>query len=160
MPPSFQPQPLGDGSWELRLDDMTVLLQESEQELRVGLSPRDLAAAAKLDRQPSPGRRIRARIENLPTDQYNREQIPMLQEIPGLEEVIAGAKAMEVELDFGTERSAQFLTTAIAPFHRLGLDPLGVPRRAATTLEQRLPAEPFFAATMSWGDPALVHASI
>ena len=52
------------------------------------------------------------------------------------------------------------LAAAQAPFSSLGLEPIGVPRGAATALEQRLPERPFLAASMSWGDPSLLHASI
>lgn len=160
MPPSFHPQPLGEGSWELRLDDATVLLKEAGSELQLGLSPQDLALAGQLDRTPSPGRRVRARVENLPLQQFRDQDLPLLKQIPGLEAVLEGTKALLLEVDYGTERAAQFATTLEAPFHKLGLDPIGTPRTAATAVEARLPADPFFAMTMSWGDPALVHASI
>lgn len=160
MPASFQPQPLGDGAWELRLDDAMLMLREAPGELRLGLTPRDLTLAAELDRRPSPGRRIRARVEDLPTELLSPEQSPWIGQIPGLDKVIAEAKAVEIELDYGTDRAFQLMTTVMAPFHMLGVEPIGTPRSTPTALEQRLPADAFFAATMSWGDPTLVHSSI
>lgn len=160
MPASFQPQPLGDGAWELRLDDALLMLKEGPGELRLGFTAQDLAVAAELDRRPSPGRRIRARAENLPMDLMSRDRAPWIAQIPGLEKVVADTKAVELEFDYGTDRALQLLTTVIAPFHLLGVEPIGRPRETATALEQRLPADPFFAATMSWGDPTLVHSSI
>src|SRR5690606_40779916 len=49
---------------------------------------------------------------------------------------------------------------AEAPFHKLGLEPIGAARAAATGLESRLPAEPVFVTTLSWGDPALLHGIV
>jgi len=160
MPASFKPQPLGAGGWEIRFEQMTLFLKEAGQELQLGLSAADLARANALERQPSPNRRIRARAENIPPDLLDIDEIPGVNEVPGLRKVLEGAKSVEVEFDFGTARPAQVLAAAQAPFSSLGLEPIGVPRGAATALEQRLPERPFLAASMSWGDPSLLHASI
>ncbi|MBC7973605.1 MAG: hypothetical protein H7138_01375, partial [Myxococcales bacterium] len=46
------------------------------------------------------------------------------------------------------------------PFSKLGIEPIGAPRTAATALEGKLPGKPMFVTTMSWGDPALLEKSI
>ncbi len=163
MPSSQRPSPLGEGMWEMMMDESTrLLLREQGKELLVGLSTKDIDAAGKLRAQAGTGRRIRLRATNIPGDEIDPAAV--LDELPvdsklvkDLSAVLRDLDAVTFETDLGTDRDFQIDLGVTAPFKRLGLDPIGAPRAAATALESRLPADPVVATTMSWGDPALLH---
>lgn len=161
MPQSQRPQPLGEGMWELPAGSAKLLLKEGTKELLVGLNPQDLAEAAKLRAQVGTGRRLRARVWDMPLSDIDPATIlglPADSKLArDLGRVLKEAKAAELESEFGTSRDFEVSLAAEAPFHLLGIEPIGAPRGAATALEGRLPANPTFVVSMSWGDPALVH---
>jgi hypothetical protein len=164
-PPAFRPQPLGEGVWEFRQNQTRVLLREAGKELLIGLKPDDLERASGLRAGVQPnGRRIRLRAENVPVDDIDPAELLGLPSgsklARDLAKVVQEATGFDLELEIGTDRDLEVVAAAQAPFHQLGIEPLGKPRAAATALEGRLPPRPVFAATLSWGDPALVHKVI
>ena len=164
IPQPMRPQPMGNGVWEFQQGGQRLLLKEAGSELQFGLTPSDLKRADGLLGEVGQGRRLRARARNIPTDQVDPSQLLDLpSDLPlsrNISKVIKDAKTIEVEADFGTKRDLQLMVKAQAPFNELGIEPLGKPRAVATSLEKVLPSDPVFVATMSWGDPALVHKVI
>lgn len=165
MPQSQRPNPLGEGMWELMLDTTRVLLREQGQELLLGFSTEDIDAAGKLRGSVRQGARFRVRATNIPTDDIDPAAV--LDELPAdnplvqkLSEVLKELDAITLEADVGTTRDFGLRVGATAPFGKLGLDPIGKPRGAATALEGRLPADPVFVTSLSWGDPAMLHALV
>jgi hypothetical protein len=164
-PPNFRPQPLGDGVWELRQNQTRLLMRDGGKELLLGLDTDDLELAAGLrSLMGGEGRRIRVHAENLPVDDIDTADLLGLPSgsklADDLSRVVQESTGLDFELDLGTDRGIEMLLGAQAPVHRLGIEPLGAPRAAATALEGRLPARPVFVASLSWGDPALVHKLI
>lgn len=162
MPQGQRPSPLGDGMWELAMDSTRLLMREQGKELLLGLSTADIDAAGKLRGQAKSGRRVRVQATNIPTDDIDPAAV--LEEFPGgtelakqLSEILKELDAITFEADFGTARDLQAQLGATAPFHKLGLGPIGKVRASATTLESHLPPDPVFVTTLSWGDPALLH---
>jgi hypothetical protein len=160
-PSEYRPQPLGDKMWEYNRDGERMLMRDAGKELLVGYTTADLDRAAKLRGQAGEGRRFRARATNIPVDQFDPvsllglpRDLPMVQ---AFSEVLKELEAFELQAEFGSTRDAELVASAQAPFHKLGLGPIGQPRAAATGLEGRLPANPVFVTTMSWGDPKLIH---
>jgi hypothetical protein len=164
MPGGLKPQPLGEGVWELRVDDVKALLRESGKELQFGLSADDLALAGKLRGELGEGKRVRVRVSDLPPDGIDPATLLDLPRgnklAKQLSKVARELEALALELDFGTGRDAELVASAEAPFHQLGIEPLGAPRVAPTAIEGRLPAGPALVATLSFGDPRLVHETI
>lgn len=165
LPQSQRPSPLGEGMWELAIDSTRLLMREQGKELLLGLSTEDIAKAGQLRGQVKPGRRVRVKATNIPTDDIDPAAV--LEEFPGgselakqLSEIVKELDAITFETDFGTARDFTAEVGATAPFKKLGLGPIGTPRAAATSLESHLPADPMFVTTMSWGDPALLHKMI
>lgn len=165
MPQAQRPSPLGEGMWELTVDATRLLLREQGQELLLGFSTEDVDAASKLRAQTGPGSRLRLRASNIPTDDIDPSAV--LDELPAgselarqLSEIIKELDAITMEADVGTTRDFQLEIAAVAPFHKLGLGPIGAPRAASTAIEARLPANPVFVTTLSWGDPALLHKMV
>lgn len=165
MPQSQRPAPLGEGMWELKVDDTRLLMREQAKELLLGLSTEDIATAGSLRAQVKPGARFRLRATNIPTDDIDPSAV--LEELPvggklaqDLGEIVRELQALTFEADFGTTRDLQAQVGAEAPFQKLGLGPIGTPRAASTALESRLPADPVFVTTLSWGDPTLLHKMI
>jgi hypothetical protein len=162
LPQSQRPSPLGEGMWELKVDSTRMLMREQGKELLIGLSNDDIAKAGQLRGQTKPGRRVRVKATNIPTDDIDPAAV--LEDLPGgselakqLSEIVRELEAVTFEADFGTTRELQAEVGASAPFHKLGLGPIGTPRTAATSLESRLPPDPMFVTTLSWGDPTLLH---
>jgi hypothetical protein len=163
-PAAFRPQPLGDGVWEFRQEQMRVLLKEGGKELLVGFSTTDLERAATLRSKLGDGRRIRVRAWNLPVDDVAPSALLGLPVgtpfAKNLDKLAQELKAAELEVDFGTKRDFEAVATAEAPFHTLGIEPLGEPRASSTALESRLPAGPVAVTTLAWGKPEMVHQMI
>ncbi|MEM9453460.1 MAG: hypothetical protein AAGF11_04725 [Myxococcota bacterium] len=165
MPQSQRPSPLGEGMWELAVDTVRVLMREQGKELLVGFSVDDVDSAGKLRGEASSSSRIRLKATNIPVDDIDPAAV--LEDLPSdsklvqdLAEVLRQLEAVTFEIDAGTTRDFYTTVGAIAPFSKLGLGPIGTPRTSATALESRLPADPVFAATLSWGDPALLHTML
>jgi hypothetical protein len=160
-PPDFRPQPLGEGMYELTQDGERMLLRDAGKELLFGYTTEDIDRASKLRAKIGEGRRFRARATDIPVDEFDPiAALDLPRGVPwvdALAEVLRELEAAQLEVDFGTDRDAELVASAQAPFHKLGLGPIGKPRAAATGLEGKLPGDPVFVAAMSWGDPALVH---
>lgn len=162
MPQSQRPSPMGEGMWELPIDSSRLLLREQGKELLLGMSVADIDAAGKLRGTIKSGRRLRFEALNVPTDDIDPGAV--LEDLPGggalakqLSEIVREMNAVTLEADFGTTRDLQAQLGATAPFHKLGLGPIGTPRTAPTVLEGHLPPGPVFVTALSWGDPALLH---
>ncbi|MCH9682302.1 MAG: hypothetical protein K0V04_12760 [Deltaproteobacteria bacterium] len=165
LPQSQRPSPLGEGMWELAIDATRLLMREQGKELLLGLSTGDVDQAGKLRATTSAGRRLRLRATNVPTDDIDPASVldglpPDSKLVKDLSAVLRELDAITFETDVGTTRDLQVELGAAAPFHKLGLEPIGKPRAASTALEARLPGNPMFVTTMSWGDPALLHSLI
>jgi hypothetical protein len=164
MPAAFKPQPLGEGAWEFRKDNTHVLIREQGKELLFGLSADDLEKAPGLRKEAGEGRRFRARAWNIPTDDIDPvETLGLPRDNPFVKSIAAVVKdleAVELETDFGTKRPLEIVGKVEAPWGKLGIDPLGQPRKQATDLEKVLPAGAFFVTTMSWGKPAALHKTM
>jgi len=165
MPQSQRPSPLGEGMWELAIDETRLLMREQGKELLLGFSTDDIGTAGSLRGKATAGARIRMRATNIPTDDIDPAAV--LEELPldskfvqDLSKIVQELDAITFETDLGTTRDFQMRLGAVAPFHKLGLDPIGAPRTAPTALEARLPPNPVFVTTLSWGDPTLLHAII
>jgi hypothetical protein len=150
--------------WELNRDGQRVLFKEAGKKLHLGYTTADLDRASKLEEQIGNGHTFRARASNIPTDQLDPVALldlppesPLVKSLAGVLQELA---FVEVEADFGTTKDFAFVAAAKAPFHMLGLDPIGAPRAAATAVESRLPGDPVFVTTMSWGDPKLIQATM
>lgn len=162
LPQSQRPSPLGEGMWELAIDSTRLLMRENGKELLLGMSPADIQAAGELRAKTKSGRRLRVTATNIPTDDIDPSAV--LDELPGgsklaeqLSEILRELEAVTFETDFGTTREFQLEVGAVAPFSKLGLEPIGGPRAASTALESHLPPDPVFVTSLSWGDPALLH---
>jgi hypothetical protein len=162
LPQSQRPSPLGNGMWELAIDSQRLLMREQGKELLLGLSNDDIDKASKLRGQAKAGRRVQVTATNIPTDDIDPSAV--LEELPAgselakqLSGILRELDAVTFETDFGTTRDFYTEIGATAPFHKLGLGPIGTPRAAATALESHLPGDPVFVTTLSWGDPALLH---
>jgi hypothetical protein len=162
LPQGQRPSPLGEGMWELAIDSQRLLMREQGKELLLGLSTEDIATAATLRGHAKPGRRVRVTATNIPTDDIDPSAV--LEELPAgsalskqLSEILRELDSITFETDFGTTRDFHTEVSASAPFHKLGLGPIGTARAASTSLESHLPPDPVFVATLSWGDPALLH---
>jgi hypothetical protein len=164
-PASSRPQPLGDGMWEIKAaDNQRFLIKESGKELLVGMSPEDVARAAKLRGELKTDKRLYAKVINIPADELNPAAILGVPEstpiIKQLSAVVKELGAIELVGDVGTARDAVLTVSAEAPFSKLGLEPIGAPRASATAVEGKLPGKPMFVSTLSWGDPTLLEKSI
>ena len=163
-PSNFKAQPLGDGVFEIRLDNSQVLLQDAGKELLIGLSQEDLKKAPGLRADAGKGRRLRARAWNLPMDDLDPlEVLGIPRDVPFVAQLAAIAKemdAVELEVDFGTKKQLEVVTKVEAPWEKLGLSPIGKARKKATALEKVLPANAFFVTTLSWGNPKVLHKTI
>ncbi len=165
MPQSQRPSPLGEGMWELNIETTRLLMREKNKELLLGFSTEDIATADKLRGVITGGPRLRFRASNIPTDDIDPAAV--LEELPAdsklvqdLSAILRELDAVTFETDLGTTRDFQTQIFAEAPFHKLGLGPIGAARGASTALEARLPGNPVFVTTLSWGDPKLLHGMV
>lgn len=159
-PSSSRPQPLGDGMWEMKSADGNVLIKESGKELLIGMSPDDIARAAKLRGEAKGEHSFAAKVWNIPKDDLDPASLfglPSNSKLAkDLGKVLKDLGAVELFADVGMQKDASVLVTADAPFSKLGIEPIGKARAASTALEAKLPADPMFVTTLSWGDPTLV----
>ena len=162
MPDTLQPQPLGDGLWELILEDLSIKLRQKDSFVEFGREIGDLDRAGNLAGQLGTGRRIRARVWDLPAEWLDLSRI--LGGVPGpaqpLAEVVREANAVEFAADAGTDRDMVAVVAAEAPFSKLGLGPLGRASTRPSPLATALPPDAAFALEMPWGDPKLLHEII
>ncbi len=164
-PASSRPQPLGDGMWEIKSGEkQRFLIKEAGKELLVGMSPEDIAKAAKLRGQLDGSKRLYAKVWNIPKDELDPAALFGLPSntaiAKALSSVLKELGAVELVGDVGTARDAVLTVSAEAPFSKLGIEPIGAPRASATAIEGRLPGKPMFVTTLSWGDPTLLEKSI
>lgn len=164
-PASSRPQPLGDGMWEIKASEkQRFLIKEAGKELLIGMSPEDVAKAAKLRGELRSDKRLYAKVINIPKDELNPAAILGVPEntpiVKQLSAVLKELGAIELVGDLGTARDAVLTVSADAPFSKLGIEPIGAPRAAATAIEAKLPGKPMFVTTLSWGDPTLLEKSI
>jgi len=164
-PASSRPQPLGDGMWEIKTSEkQRFLIKEAGKELLVGMSPEDVAKAAKLRGQLDGSKRLHAKVWNIPKDELDPAALFGLPSntpiAKALSSVLKDLGAVELVGDVGTARDAVLTVSAEAPFSKLGIEPIGAPRASATAVEGRLPGKPMFVTTLSWGDPTLLEKSI
>ena len=164
MPSSMRPQPLGGDVWEMRQEDETFLIKEAGKELLWGRSQGDVDKAVGLTKEAGPGRRVRVKAWNIPADDVDPAELlglpsdgPMMKEVS---EILKELNAAELQLDFGSKKQLELVATAEAPFSKLGLDPIGNPRKKATGLEARLPAGAVFVTSLSYGDPKMVNKTL
>lgn len=162
-PSAYRPQPLGEGMWELTQDSIRMLIKEAGKELHLGMKVEDLDRAAGLRGEAGSGRRIRVRATNIPVDGIDPAELldlPDIKIVRDFTKVLQELDAVELQTQIGTTSNFEFVTSATAPFHKLGLDPLGRPRTSATAVEKVLPAGPVFVASLAYGDPKMLHKMI
>lgn len=163
-PSSSRPQPLGDGMWELKSSDGNVLIKESGKELLIGMSPEDIARAAKLRSEAKSDHRLAVKVWNIPKDDLDPAALFGLPSntklAKDLGKVLKELGAVELVADVGMQKDASLLLSADAPFGKLGIEPLGKARAASTAVEAKLPGDPMLVTTLSWGDPTLIHKLI
>jgi len=164
VPEGRRPQPLGNGVWEMVEDNVRVLFREQAAALEFALVASDLDAATSLKSAVTGGRRLQIAADGIPKGWLDAGDFvdlpPESQAMRQITAVTDGLSELRFELDVGTKRDLQLRLGAIAPFEKLGLDPLGPPRSKPTALEGRMPGNPAMALSMPWGSPALLHASI
>lgn len=163
MPDTLKPQPLGDGLWELIMEDnLSLKLRQKDKFVEFGGEIADLDRAGQLPGQLGPGRRVRARVSDLPAEWLDLSR--MLGGVPGpaqaFAEVVRETKAVEFAGDAGTDRDVVAVVAAEAPFAKLGLGPLGKASAKPSPLAASLPPNAAFALEMPWGDPKLLHEII
>jgi len=161
MPSGQRPQPLGNGMWELVQGELRVLLRETPKTLEFALSQQDLARAGSLAAEVK-GRRVQVRGSDLPPGLLSGDLVPGLPS--GLRRqvgaVLSEATSAALAIDAGTDRDLLVEVSAVAPFERLGLGPLGPARSKPTALEGRLPGGPTFVLAIPLGSPELLHKAI
>ncbi|MFO0632542.1 MAG: hypothetical protein U0168_06810 [Nannocystaceae bacterium] len=163
-PAGSRPQPLGDGMWEIKSSDARFMLKEAGKELLVGMSPDDLRRAAGLRNQAKGDHRFTARVSNIPKDELDPfallglpDDNPVAKRVA---DVLKNIASLQLTADVGVDKDGVVVVSADAPFSKLGIEPLGKPRAAATAVEAKLPGNAMFVTTMSWGDPKLVQSTI
>jgi hypothetical protein len=165
MPAAAQPQPLGDGIWQLVESDVEVLFRASQRALEIGLDRESLDLARSLPPKVAvgPGEpRIKMAATNIPSADIDvTELIPLPPDLARtLSSIINEAKSVDFAADFGTDRDMIVRTGAKAPFGRLGLDPIGPATQQPSALAKSLPGDAMFTWVMPWGDPKLLHQVI
>jgi hypothetical protein len=165
MPAAAQPQPLGDGIWQLVESDMEVLFRANQRSLEIGLDRESLDLARSLPPKVAvgPGEpRIKMAATNIPSVDIDvTELIPLPPDLARtLSSIINEAKSVDFAADFGTDRDMIVRTGAKAPFGRLGLDPIGPATQQPSALAKSLPGDAMFTWVMPWGDPKLLHQVI
>lgn len=163
-PASSRPQPLGDGMWELASDDGKVFIKEAGKELLVGMSPDDIAKASKLRVEAKADHRLEVEVRNIPKDELDPAALfdlpansPLAKNLAA---VVKDLGAIRLTGDLGVQKDGTMLVSADAPFSRLGIEPIGKARGAATALEGKLPGDPMLVTTLSWGDPTLLERTL
>ncbi|MBK6923306.1 MAG: hypothetical protein IPH07_38315 [Deltaproteobacteria bacterium] len=163
-PASSRPQPLGDGMWELKSADSHLLIKENGKELLLGLSPQDIARAGSLRAEAKTDHHITSKLWNIPKDELDPAALFGLQgsskPARELAEVLKNLESISLVADAAPDKDATLVVSADAPFSRLGIEPIGKARGSATAIEGKLPGNPMFVSTLSWGDPALLERTL
>jgi hypothetical protein len=162
MPAAMQPQPLGNGIWQIVEDDMELLFRAGQGALEIGLNMESLDLARSLPAKVTVGPsepRIKLTATNIPSVDIDvTELIPLPPELAKtLSSIINETKSVDFAADFGTDRDLIIRAGARAPFGRLGLDPIGPATQQPSALAKALPGEAMFTWVMPWGDPKLLH---
>jgi hypothetical protein len=162
VPEGQRPQPLGSGLWELVQEDQRVLFREQAAALEFALSAGDLDRAAELVAEGRTGWRLQGVGDELPPGLINPAdlvdlppQSPLMRQ---LQAVSQGLTQLRVDVDLGSQRDLMLRAAALAPFEKLGLEPLGAPSLRPGALEAALPAGAAGVVVMPWGSPAALHA--
>ncbi|MFO7564154.1 MAG: hypothetical protein R6X02_16025 [Enhygromyxa sp.] len=162
LPSEMQPQPLGQDVWQLIEDDLQLLFRAQSDSLEIAMSMPDLDRATGLRQQVSAGAnepRVRWSITNLPPGEIDvTEIIPLPPQLARpLSSILNETSVVDFAADFGTDRDLIGRVGAVAPFARLGLDPIGPATKAPSELAKALPSDAMFVWLMPWGDPAMLH---
>jgi hypothetical protein len=162
MPAAGQPQPLGNGIWQLVEDNVEVLFRPGQGALEIGLNMESLDLARSLPAKVAVGPsepRIKATATNIPAVDIDvTELIPLPPDLARtLSSIINETKSVDFAADFGTDRDLIVRTGAKAPFGRLGLDPIGPASQQPSALAKALPGDAMVTWVMPWGDPKLLH---
>jgi hypothetical protein len=165
MPAAGQPQPLGNGVWQLVEEEIEVLFRAGQGALEIGLNMESLDLARSLPAKVAVGPsepRIKATATNIPSVNIDvTELIPLPPDVANtLSSIINETKSVDFAADFGTDRDLIVRTGAKAPFSRLGLDPIGPATQQPSALAKALPGDAMFTWVMPWGDPKLLHRVI
>jgi hypothetical protein len=160
LPAAMRPQPLGNNLWQMAADDLEVFLRASADAVEIALAMEQLDRAAGMRQKVPAGPRIRLRAQDIPPGDIDvRELLP----IPGSEavaRVLNETKSVEFTGDFGSDRDLSGRLDVAAPFHQLGLDPIGPATQAPSDLAQVLPGDAMFVWVMPWGNPKMLHGLI
>ncbi|MBL4688908.1 MAG: hypothetical protein JKY37_30235, partial [Nannocystaceae bacterium] len=162
-PSAFRPQPLGEGMWEFSQDSLRMLIKEAGKELQLGMTVTDLDRAAQLQGELGNGRRVRLRATNIPADDIDPVgllDLPDIKIVRDLTKVVQEVEALEIQSQIGTKTDFEFIASAEAPFHKLGLGPLGKPQTSSSRVEKVLPAGPVFVTSLAYGNPKTLHKMI
>lgn len=162
MPAAMQPQPLGNGIWQIVDDEMELLFRAGQGALEVGLNMESLDLARSLPAKVVVGPtepRIKLTATNIPSVDIDvTELIPLPPDLARtLSSIINETKSVEFAADFGSDRDLIVRAGAQAPFGRLGLDPIGPATQQPSALAKSLPGDAMFTWVMPWGDPKLLH---
>ncbi len=164
VPEGRRPQPLGNGVWEMVDENIRLLFREQPTALEFAFVAADLDKATSLKSAVTGPRRLQVVADGIPKGWLDaRDFVDVPPDGQAMRQIAAvgdGLSEVRFELDAGTDRDLQLRVGALAPFEKLGLDPLGPPRVKPTALEGRMPGNPVAALSMPWGSPALLHASI
>lgn len=162
MPAAMQPQPLGNGLWQIVEDEMEMLFRAGQGALEIGLNMESLDLARSLPPKVAVGPtepRVKMTATNIPSANIDvTELIPLPPDLARtLSSIINEAKSVDFAADFGTDRDLIVRAGAKAPFGRLGLDPIGPATQQPSALAKSLPGDAMFTWVMPWGDPKLLH---
>jgi len=161
VPEGQRPQPLGSGMWELIMEEQRVLFREQAAALEFALNAGDLELAAELAAVGRSGWRMQGIGDELPPGLINPAdfvdlppQSPLMRQ---LQAVSQGLTQVRVDVDLGSQRDLMLRAAALAPFEKLGLEPLGAPSQRPGALEAALPGGAAGVVVMPWGSPASLH---
>ncbi|MEE9385973.1 MAG: hypothetical protein V3V08_21385 [Nannocystaceae bacterium] len=164
FPASYKPQPMSGGMWQLIDENFQVVLREQSHSLEVASEEAGLEQAARLVDELGPGRRIRARVWDLPNDVLDPASLLNLGADARTSKLIAAVltelTAMEVALEMGDDRDLELAVGATAPFGKFGLEPIGPPITRDSALAHQLPAGAVAVLQLSWGQPTLLLEAI
>jgi hypothetical protein len=161
MPDTLKPQPLGNGMWDLIDQSITMKLREKSGFVEFAGTLPDLDRAGRLPTEVGTGKRIRARVWDIPAQWLDPEAFlgpaPVGSGFAQLVGVVKAAKAVEVQAEWGSDRDFVAVAAAEAPFADLGLGPIGKPLTGSSALASKLPPGSAFALELAWGNPKLLH---
>ena len=162
LPSEMQPQKLDQNIWQLVEDEVTLLFRAQTDALELAMSMPDLDVASTLRAKVPVGPnepRIRVLASNLPPGEIDvSDMIPLPPQLSRpLSSILNETTSVDFAADFGTNRDLLGRIGAVAPFERLGLEPIGPATQAPSELARALPGDAVFVWLMPWGDPAMLH---